>query len=382
MRGFNIARHAGAIFTVISTGLTGLAAATIAATYAPPAIAYNFGEETVNADEFILVAAPIGDRAHQLLILRQVTNERPCWSESGGRVDPLLLSFDFTGICARSTDSNGYSLRMSGQDLGMDYSLRVIPSGNSLMLMAVSDRSGLRIPIGQTDSVVSGFAKIYLYPGWYISQRSYEGQALGHFYVTHQQDLNSFIAASSQPGRPFSIPAQPSTIPSDAPSPAPLAQDSSSSVAPSSAPMLTNPSTLPPSASDTDNTVGNEGWIEFTPPQTAAPSQSSPNLPEPSDIVVVPNVLPPTGQSTIAPPAQSVSTSRASQLGFSYRVIVDTTTPQQEAEVRSLVPDAFRTRLGDRMVMQAGLFETQSEASQLHQQLVQRGLNASVLPVE
>jgi N-acetylmuramoyl-L-alanine amidase len=374
----------------------GLGAMSIAAIPTTPAIAYEFAEATVDANEFVLVAAPIGDRAHQLLILRQLTNERPCWSTSGGMVDPLLLSFDFTGICGRSTDSNGYSLRMSGQDLGMDYSLRVVPSGNSLVLMAISDRSGSRIPIGQTDSITNGFAEIYLYPGWYISQRSYEGQPLGHFYITHQQDLNSFIAASPQPSLSLNIaPQRPSSTPDSVPTPSTLQpQQPSSSLSTQPQPLTPAPLTssgvslsttqstpIDPTETTTAPVDSNEGWIEFTPPTTAAPPQSPPNLPAPSNLVVVPNVLPPTGQQ-IAPATPSVSTSRASQLGFSYRVIVDTSTPQQEAEVRSLVPDAFRTQLGSRTVMQAGLFETQAEATQLQQQLVQRGLNASILSVE
>ena len=392
MRGSNTFRHilSSTIANVMGAGVLSLGVTAVVAS-AAPAIAYEFSEASVDADEFILVASPIGNRAHQLLILRQLTNERPCWSEAGGVVDPLLLSFDFTGICGRSTDSNGYSLRMSGQDLGMDYSLRVIPSGNSLVLMAVSNRSGSRIPIGQTDGITNGFAEIYLYPGWYISQRSYEGQPLGHFYITHQQDLNSFIAASPQPNLSLNLSTRPNST-SGNPVPSALAQESTPLLgappqATDSAPTATSLTGSATTESGTTEAAvpsveGSEGWIDFSPSTTTvAPPQSPPSLPEPSDLVVVPSVLPPAGQDAIAP-SSSVSTSRAAQLGFSYRVIVDTTTPQQEANVRSLVPDAFRTQLGNRTVMQAGLFETQAEATQLQQQLVQRGLNASVLSVE
>ena len=54
---------------------------------------------------FILVSAPIGQgERSQLNIYEQRTNKRPCFAVSGGMpaaVDPLLSSFDFTGICNR-----------------------------------------------------------------------------------------------------------------------------------------------------------------------------------------------------------------------------------------------------------------------------------------
>ena len=75
-----------------------------------PTTAATFDSLEVNSNNFIAVAAPFGNNQHQLLIIEQISNRKPCWSENGSSpvtVEPLLLNFDFTGICGRSTDSNG-----------------------------------------------------------------------------------------------------------------------------------------------------------------------------------------------------------------------------------------------------------------------------------
>jgi N-acetylmuramoyl-L-alanine amidase len=98
-----------------------------------PAKAYTFDETEINQDRVIAIAQPGGLTGYQLLIVEQVTNKRQCWSESGSNpvvVNPLLATFDFTGICGRATDSNGFSIRMAGTDLALKYSLS-FTNGNS-----------------------------------------------------------------------------------------------------------------------------------------------------------------------------------------------------------------------------------------------------------
>jgi hypothetical protein len=61
---------------------------------------------------------------------------------SGGvpaAVDPLLSSFDFTGVCNRYIDGNGYSLRLGGDDLGTRYRLTVVKTGSDIELLAAPD---------------------------------------------------------------------------------------------------------------------------------------------------------------------------------------------------------------------------------------------------
>jgi N-acetylmuramoyl-L-alanine amidase len=163
---------------------------------APALAASAFDQREVDQSKFIAVASPIGSGAsHQLLILEQISTSRQCWSESGNNptiVNPLLLSFDFTGICGRSTDSNGHSIRVNGQDLGLQYSLRVVRRDNNMVLVGSPfNRSGQEILIGHTGGVTSDFAKIRLYDGWRFTRRMYQGQTLGHTYLTFEGDLST-----------------------------------------------------------------------------------------------------------------------------------------------------------------------------------------------
>ena len=153
-----------------------------------PAKANLFDQKEVEQFRYVAIAIP---RAFgpQLLILEQKTDARQCWSESGDRptlVDPLLLNFDFTGICGRATDSNGYSIRIAGTDLSLEYALSLQMSGGDIQLVGISryDSNAPRLLIGRTYGLANGFTKIVLEPGWRFAKRSYQGQELGHIYVT------------------------------------------------------------------------------------------------------------------------------------------------------------------------------------------------------
>jgi Protein of unknown function (DUF3747) len=167
-----------------------------------PAQANVFSETPVADDRIIAIAAPYNDGLHQLLVIQQVADDKACWRESrvgAGPVpvDPLLAYFDFTGICGRSTDSNGYSIRLGGQDLGWRYSLQTVKQDGDLLLMGVptNNRNAPKIVIGSVGGWDAGFVKIHLNPGWQMTQRTYRGEPLGHIYFTHDQSL----AALSQP---------------------------------------------------------------------------------------------------------------------------------------------------------------------------------------
>lgn len=159
-----------------------------------PAIAIGFGQYEVDQSKFVATAAPIqGGSAHQLLVLEQISNARSCWNEQGNapvQIDPLLTTFNFTGICGRSTDSNGYSIRMNGQDLAMQYSLRVIERNNNLLLVGVpKDRKQPELLIAQANGTTPQFAKLNLEPGWRFTQRTFNGKPLGHIYLTYGADV-------------------------------------------------------------------------------------------------------------------------------------------------------------------------------------------------
>ncbi len=167
---------------------------------------FTFESAEVNQRNFVIMAVPAtGSNLYQLVMVEQVSNQRNCWNESGSnpaRIDPLLLQFDFTGICARYVDSNGYSIRMGGQDLGINYSLNLIQRGNEVILVG-ADPLNPRIPqveIGRTNGLISTPMKVNLNPGWRITRRTFQGQPLGHVYLTNNLTLSQVLGGAVDPG--------------------------------------------------------------------------------------------------------------------------------------------------------------------------------------
>ena len=185
-----------------------------------PTVAVNFNARSLESNKVIALAQPSSRGNYSLIILEQISNQRLCWQEEGNnpiRVRPLLLEFDFTGICGRSTDSNGYSVRVGGEDLAWQYRLQIIQERNNLKLVAVStrDRSIPPIEIGRTNGISNDLSKIILNEGWSFSKRVYNGQTLGHIYLTHNDNINNLIANSSSTYRSYSsrnIPSNNTTI--------------------------------------------------------------------------------------------------------------------------------------------------------------------------
>ncbi|MEG4071204.1 DUF3747 domain-containing protein [Microcoleus sp. Pol14C2] len=206
--------------------------------------AFTFDETEINQDRVIVIAQPRPSGGYQLLILEQVSDKRKCWSESGSnpvKVDPLLVSFDFTGICGRATDSNGFSIRMAGTDLALKYTLTLeTVDGNVLLIGTPVDYQGKSVIIGRTNGDVNDFMKISLDPAWRLSKRAYQGRTLGHFYFTTNQPAPEEIGntggntggnteATPQPiPQPIPIPIptpQPIPQPIPQPSPQPIPQE-------------------------------------------------------------------------------------------------------------------------------------------------------------
>jgi hypothetical protein len=169
-----------------------------------PSKAELFNNIEVNSKNFVTIAAPYGDNLRQLLIIEQLSNKQACWSESGSspvNVNPLLMSFDFTGICGRITDSNGYSIRMKGQDLGVDYLVTLVERNGEMVLVGTNrlDLQAPQIEIGRTGGIGKGFEKIMLNPGWRLTRRTYQGKALGHIYLTNDTDSPVAAGANTNP---------------------------------------------------------------------------------------------------------------------------------------------------------------------------------------
>jgi hypothetical protein len=148
-----------------------------------------FTAADVDESQFVMVSAPIGKgESSQLNIYEQRTTARPCFAVSGASpavVDPLLASFDFTGICNRYIDGNGYSLRIGGDDLGTRYRLSVVKTGSDIELLAVPTRDPSRptMVVARSGGPGNGFLKLNLEPGWKLMRRQYGKRLLGHLYV-------------------------------------------------------------------------------------------------------------------------------------------------------------------------------------------------------
>ncbi len=167
-----------------------------------PSHAVTFGQTEVNQRKFVAIAVPRASGYYTLLVLEQRSAEKPCWRESGSsptRVEPLLLNFNFTKICGRSMDSNGYSIRAAGQDLGLKYQLSLQKQKNDVVLLGLPARSGTSgkpLQLGRTHGIRSGFLKIDLNSGWRFAKRTYSGKSLGHIYFSRDTAATDPIAVS------------------------------------------------------------------------------------------------------------------------------------------------------------------------------------------
>lgn len=149
-----------------------------------------FGALDVEQQRFVLVAAPIGSSGsrYQLNIYEQINDRRPCFATGStlpAPVNPLLATFDFTGICGRYIDANGYSLRVGGTDLATSYRLIVRSEATGTVLVALPTKAGAgpEMIVARSGGPIGGFHKLEPEPGWRLMRRTYAGRRLGHLYV-------------------------------------------------------------------------------------------------------------------------------------------------------------------------------------------------------
>ncbi len=160
-----------------------------------------FTAAPVEQSRFIVVRAPIGKgERSQLNIYEQRSNKRACFAVKGSSpavVDPLLARFDFTGICNRYIDENGYSLRIGGDDLGTRYQLSVVKTEGDMHLLAIpsKDNSNPTLLIARSGGAAassSDFLKLVFEPGWQLMRRQYGQRTLGHLYLFRETWPGSF----------------------------------------------------------------------------------------------------------------------------------------------------------------------------------------------
>ncbi len=301
------------------------------------ALAQDYGQQSIASDRVVAIAEPVSNgRFYKLLVIEQLSDQRACFEEKGGSpttIEPLLLNFDFSGICSRSSDSNGYSVRIGNEDLSRRYRLQVTRRGDNLVLVALPGALPGRggdlpvLEIGRSNGVANDFVKLTLDPGWKMSRRTLSGNAQGHIYLSNDQDLQTVIAQAGGSRQPTTA-LSPST-----PSPsAPL----TSTPLPSTPPILTGGS-LPP--------ILGGGSL---PRPGAAPTPSA--VPTPS-----------AGGSTY------------------YQVIVPTDSAIVRSRVQQVASDAFITNVNGRRVIQAGLFQERNRADEVVSKLSRQGIETQVI---
>jgi hypothetical protein len=189
--------------------LLGLTVSLVAASGGQPASAQSlFGAGEVDQNRFLLVAAPIGSTGErfQLNIYEQLKATRPCFAVGEGKpaaVNPLLSTFDFTGICGRFIDANGYSLRIGGSDLATSYRLSVVKEGQDMLLVArPTTASGQgEMVVARAGGLGSGFVKLDFEPGWRLMRRQFGGRSLGHVYVYNEAWPGASSSAQTPPAQ-------------------------------------------------------------------------------------------------------------------------------------------------------------------------------------
>ncbi|MFM2313084.1 MAG: hypothetical protein RLZZ04_2360 [Cyanobacteriota bacterium] len=153
-----------------------------------PAVA-QFTEAPVAEEGIAAIAVPAGAIGYNLNVVEQIPGKQQCYAEKGTNpiiIDPLWTKFDFTGSCNRSTDSNGYSVRLDGQDTSLAYRLDVVAKGDQLQLIAKNDKGGPDLVVGQTNGKggAGEYLKIELNPGWKFTKKAYQGKTLGHYFLS------------------------------------------------------------------------------------------------------------------------------------------------------------------------------------------------------
>lgn len=350
--------------------------------FIPPASAAVYEARVVEQENFIAVAVPYG-KQYNLLVIEQIPGQQQCWREQGSQptvVEPLLLNFDFTHSCRRSTDPNGYSMRIEDRDYGMEYLLTIVERSDELQLVAVPyNRQSKPIVIGRTKGIAPGMLKIELDPDWQFSRRTYQGKTLGHVYF-HNQQLNpnrEAVASSSSESQTNSTTPKKEIV---------FTAPGNNQTESDSAATTDIPNLPPDPALDSVNV---NSTSESVPVSTSNISNSSNTQYQSlSDIMDLSNPTVSTDTNKLpVPPAplpldntnQPPTTSAAVNSNSSYRVVVPVANSQQSDQVKSLFPDSFRTIYQGQSMLQVGKFSNPNNAYSAVQSLEKLGLSPTVL---
>ena len=179
-----------------------IAASALTAIGIPLAAASLFDSQPLDQERFAVLAQAVGTNRWKLLVLEQIKTRPLCWEERGdGLVTPSLNNFDFTGICSRYLDSNGYSLRTGGSDMASSFRLRLDTDQRGLRLSAMDPDRGVPIVVARAERPKrdrDAFVKLELEPGWSLERRAYKGRTLSHVYFAHAEPTATLLARAGE----------------------------------------------------------------------------------------------------------------------------------------------------------------------------------------
>jgi hypothetical protein len=367
-------------------------------TFPMSSIAATYGQTEVDADRFIAIAAPYGYNQYNLLVIEQIPGQKTCWQEKGTKpvsIDPLLLNFDFTGSCNRSTDSNGYSIRIAEQDYGLNYLLSVVERNGELFLIGISrrDRSQPEIVLGRSYGVTGTYTKIFLNPGWRFTRRTYQGKTLGHVYFTGDNPslasgsigTNTNTNNSSSNKKPSIFVDRPNKKTSNNNTnnnreiifQAPTNNNNNNSQSPNN--------TLPPPSSNGNNNLENSSALPPPPNNlnsgrknlgdllVVAPGANGDDDNSTNNNLSVPNINIPSGQTRPNNNTTNVSNVQG------YRVLVEAKNNDGIDRVKSLYPEAFRTNYNGKSMLQVGRFTSREKADITAKSLEDLGMKVMIV---
>ena len=161
-----------------------------------------FQSQPLEQERLAILGQPVGSQGWKLLVLEQLKPAPKCWEERrDGLIDPALNRFNFSGICSRYLDSNGYSLRVGDDDVSPRYRLRLESQGKTLVLLAMSGSHPTELVVGRGAIPLrdrSGFVALKLEPGWQLERRMYGERSLSHVYFANPQPLDGLIAQAER----------------------------------------------------------------------------------------------------------------------------------------------------------------------------------------
>ena len=209
-----------------AAGLTALAASAVSQQSVRAAM--PFGSEPVAQDRVIALAQPLSNDRWTLIVLEQREPAPPCWRRNAnGSVFTYEMHLP-ESICGRYLSGSSYSLRAGGQDLRQPWRLRVEHSNGQLQLLASDGKQAEPIVIGSGQAAGPALVELRLQNNWAFERRTFEGQNLGHLYVSHSNPLPVLLAEARNGG---GIPPLLARLPAPPPPLAPEPRRSASAAA-------------------------------------------------------------------------------------------------------------------------------------------------------